>query len=71
MKHDRPGIRRFVGKAPSTGEEPVYWCAACQTALAEAEVEYEDHKSLPHRQVSGGLDFGERFPAPQEQRSLS
>ena len=25
------------------GEKPVYWCASCKTALAEAEVEYEDH----------------------------
>ncbi|HBE05621.1 MAG TPA: hypothetical protein DCY85_03940, partial [Firmicutes bacterium] len=23
----------------------VYWCAACETALAEAEIEYDDHKS--------------------------
>ena len=27
------------------GKKPVYWCADCETALAEAEVEYEDHKS--------------------------
>ncbi|OPX38479.1 MAG: isoleucine--tRNA ligase [Desulfobacteraceae bacterium 4484_190.3] len=25
------------------GEKPVYWCASCKTALAEAEVEYADH----------------------------
>jgi isoleucyl-tRNA synthetase len=24
-------------------KKPVYWCASCVTALAEAEVEYEDH----------------------------
>ena len=24
------------------GKKPVYWCASCETALAEAEVEYED-----------------------------
>jgi len=24
------------------GRKPVYWCATCETALAEAEVEYED-----------------------------
>ncbi|MBI4004423.1 MAG: isoleucine--tRNA ligase, partial [Candidatus Omnitrophica bacterium] len=24
------------------GSKPVYWCATCETALAEAEVEYED-----------------------------
>jgi isoleucyl-tRNA synthetase len=27
------------------GKKPVYWCAHCRTALAEAEVEYHDHAS--------------------------
>ncbi len=27
------------------GLKPVYWCADCRTALAEAEVEYHDHTS--------------------------
>ena len=27
------------------GKKPVYWCATCRTALAEAEVEYADHVS--------------------------
>jgi len=27
------------------GLKPVYWCAACETALAEAEVEYGDEQS--------------------------
>lgn len=27
------------------GLKPVHWCTNCQTALAEAEVEYQDHKS--------------------------
>jgi isoleucyl-tRNA synthetase len=26
-------------------DKPVYWCASCGTALAEAEVEYKDHTS--------------------------
>lgn len=26
-------------------KKPVYWCATCTTALAEAEVEYHDHNS--------------------------
>ncbi len=25
------------------GKKPVYWCASCKTALAEAEVEYNEH----------------------------
>jgi isoleucyl-tRNA synthetase len=27
------------------GKKPVYWCASCKTALAEAEVDYEDHST--------------------------
>jgi len=27
------------------GKKPVYWCASCKTALAEAEVEYAGHKT--------------------------
>ncbi len=27
------------------GKKPIYWCCSCQTALAEAEIEYEDHTS--------------------------
>lgn len=27
------------------GKKPVFWCPSCQTALAEAEVEYENHTS--------------------------
>lgn len=27
------------------GKKPVYWCATCKTALAEAEVEYMDHQT--------------------------
>ena len=26
-------------------KKPIYWCASCRTALAEAEVEYYDHSS--------------------------
>ncbi len=27
------------------GKKPIYWCCNCKTALAEAEIEYEDHTS--------------------------
>ncbi len=37
---------KFVrGGSVYQGKKPVYWCATCKTALAEAEVEYHDHKS--------------------------
>ncbi|MDD3312576.1 isoleucine--tRNA ligase [Pseudodesulfovibrio sp.] len=39
------------------GKKPIYWCCDCHTALAEAEVEYEDHTS-PSIYV--------RFPLPDE-----
>ncbi len=29
----------------SRAKKPIYWCNSCQTALAEAEVEYADHSS--------------------------
>ena len=42
-------IREFGKFALNGGlfrsKKPVYWCNSCRTALAEAEVEYEDHKS--------------------------
>jgi len=56
---------RFVGNGSVyRGKKPVYWCASCETALAEAEVEYEDHRS-PSITVKFGAvsDFGERFPS--------
>ena len=56
---------RFVGKGSVyRGKKPVYWCASCVTALAEAEVEYEDHKSPSIAVKFQALsDFGERLPA--------
>ncbi|MCP4049654.1 MAG: isoleucine--tRNA ligase [bacterium] len=27
------------------GRKPIHWCTSCETALAEAEIEYKDHKS--------------------------
>lgn len=43
-------ITRELGKFIEKGsvykrKKPVYWCATCVTALAEAEVEYHDHTS--------------------------
>ncbi len=44
-------------------KKPIYWCASCGTALAEAEVEYEDEKS-PSIYVKFTLvdDLGEKYP---------
>jgi isoleucyl-tRNA synthetase len=46
------------------GKKPVHWCPTCRTALAEAEVKYEDHRSpsvyVKFKMVS---DIGALFPA--------
>src|SRR5215510_4357504 len=50
------------------GKKPVHWCIHCRTALAEAEVEYEDHSS-PSIYVEfpvaadGAGDLARRVPA--------
>jgi isoleucyl-tRNA synthetase len=39
-------LGKFVGSGGVyKGKKPVYWCGSCETALAEAEVEYADHES--------------------------
>ncbi|MEJ2368398.1 MAG: isoleucine--tRNA ligase [Acidobacteriota bacterium] len=40
------------------GLKPVQWCSSCETALAEAEVEYEDHES-PSIYVKFALNPGQ------------
>ncbi len=37
--------RLFLDGYIYRGLKPIHWCATCETALAEAEVEYADHKS--------------------------
>jgi isoleucyl-tRNA synthetase len=59
-------IVRELGKFAGTGgvykgKKPVYWCGSCETALAEAEVEYADHES-PSVSV--------RFPLPDASKAL-
>jgi isoleucyl-tRNA synthetase len=50
------------------GRKPVHWCIHCRTALAEAEVEYEDHSSpsiyveFPLADDSAG-ELASRIPA--------
>ena len=35
----------YFSGAIHRSKKPIHWCATCRTALAEAEVEYEDHKT--------------------------
>jgi isoleucyl-tRNA synthetase len=50
------------------GKKPVHWCIHCRTALAEAEVEYDDHSSpsvyveFPLSQEDAA-ELGTRIPA--------
>ncbi len=37
--------RFFFSGAVYRSKKPVHWCATCRTALAEAEVEYEEHRT--------------------------
>jgi isoleucyl-tRNA synthetase len=50
------------------GKKPVHWCIHCRTALAEAEVEYEDHVSLSiyvefPLAASSAAELGRRIPS--------
>src|SRR5258708_2442838 len=62
-------LGKFVEKGlVYKGKKPVHWCIHCRTALAEAEVEYEDHAS-PSIYVEFALapasadEVGRRIPA--------
>jgi len=35
----------FLRGAIYRSKKPIHWCSTCRTALAEAEVEYEDHRT--------------------------
>ncbi len=41
----REFARHYKNGVIVRGEKPVYWCVPLQTALAEAEIEYLDHRS--------------------------
>ena len=41
----REFARNYKNGVIVRGQKPVYWCIPLQTALAEAEIEYHDHKS--------------------------
>jgi isoleucyl-tRNA synthetase len=67
-------LGRFVERGlVYKGKKPVHWCIHCRTALAEAEVEYEDHTS-PSIYVEfplssdGEGELRRRFPALGDRR---
>ena len=67
-------LGRFVEQSlVYKGKKPVHWCIHCRTALAEAEVEYEDHSS-PSIYVefpladSSATDLAARVPALKDRK---
>ena len=44
-RRNRSGFGRWPKGYIYKGLKPVYWCADCETALAEAEIEYQDKRS--------------------------
>ena len=41
----REFLKLYLAGYVIRGKKPVHWCHSCRTALAEAEVDYEDHSS--------------------------
>ncbi len=58
-------IGRFLGNGGLyKGAKPVHWCVSCATALAEAEVEHEDHTSHSiYVKFVAGQDLSDIDPA--------
>lgn len=53
------------------GAKPVHWCVSCATALAEAEVEHEDHTSHSiHVKFKAGEDLSDIDPALTAETSV-
>lgn len=52
------------------GKKPIHWCSSCKTALAEAEVEYEDHQTPSiYIKFPTLSDFANRFESLQGKKS--
>ena len=70
-------LAKFVEKGMIyKGKKPVHWCIHCRTALAEAEVEYENHTSpsiyveFPFTEEAT-KEIGQRVPALAGREKLS
>ena len=59
--------RKLVYKA----KKSVHWCISCRTALAEAEVEYDEHHESPSIDVLFPLPAAERDRLAQKHPALS
>ncbi|MDD5557673.1 MAG: isoleucine--tRNA ligase [bacterium] len=54
--------RLHLGGYVYRGLKPIHWCAACETALAEAEVEYEERESPSVYVAFEAAGIGEALP---------
>jgi isoleucyl-tRNA synthetase len=63
--------RFYFSGAIHRSKKPIHWCATCRTALAEAEVEYEEHKA-PSIFVKFSLNSpSSQFPELGQQKKVS
>jgi len=61
--------RLYLSGAVYKGKKPVYWCASCKTALAEAEVEYAPHITPSiYVKFPALTDLGERITELKNER---
>ncbi|HOJ51495.1 MAG TPA: isoleucine--tRNA ligase [Syntrophales bacterium] len=61
--------RLYLAGSVYKGKKPVYWCASCKTALAEAEVEYDSHITPSiYVKFPAITDLGEKIPALKGER---
>ena len=52
------------------GLKPIHWCPSCQTALAEAEIEYQDHTSPSiYVKFAANSEFLEKFGLKEEDKA--
>ncbi len=70
-RYEAEQLRAFAGIIKNghlyKGYKPVHWCLNCRSALAEAEVEYEDKTSpsiYVRFTVADGADFAKRMGVP-------
>lgn len=61
----REFLKLYLAGYVYQGKKPVHWCHSCRTALAEAEVDYEDHTS-PSIYVRFPLIHPEKLGLPDE-----
>ena len=62
----------YFSGAIQRSKKPVHWCATCRTALAEAEVEYEEHKAPSvYREISPGRGRRPQLPELGELQNVS